>query len=327
MAKEREWPKIAVMGAGAVGSFFGGMLARAGAPVTLIGQAPQMEAVTRSGLFLDSIHFQENISVNAATNCAALGDAAIVLICVKTGDTEEAARQIMGQLAPGTIVVSLQNGVDNVERIRAASGIEALSAAVYVAVEVTAPGRIRHTGAGHLAIGDFWNRSLSDDSRRHSVENVARLFSRAGVPCRISEDIQADLWIKLTMNCAYNAISALGRARYGQLAENRWIREIMLQVILEIVAVARAAGVKIPPSDDLLESALKLGKTMENAISSTAQDIQRRKHTEIDALNGYVVRRAMQLGICAPVNQTLHALVKLLEEVSLSSSTGQGIFI
>jgi 2-dehydropantoate 2-reductase len=144
---------------------------------------------------------------------------------------------------------------------------------------------------------------------------------------QISEDIQADLWIKLTMNCVYNAISALGRARYGQLAENRWIREIMLQVILEIVAVARAAGVKIPPSDDLLESALKLGKTMENAISSTAQDIQHRKHTEIDALNGYVVRRAMQLGICAPVNQTLHALVKLLEEVSLSSSTGQGIFI
>lgn len=114
MAKEREWPKIAVMGAGAVGSFFGGMLARAGAPVTLIGRAPQMEAVTRSGLFLDSIHFRENISVNAATNCEALSDAAIVLICVKTGDTEEAARQIMGQLAAGTIVVSLQNGVDNV---------------------------------------------------------------------------------------------------------------------------------------------------------------------------------------------------------------------
>jgi 2-dehydropantoate 2-reductase len=118
MAKEREWPKIAVMGAGAVGSFFGGMLARAGAPVTLIGRAPQMEAVTRSGLFLDSIHFRENISVNAATNCEALSDAAIVLICVKTGDTEEAARQIMGQLAAGTIVVSLQNGVDmlNVSR-------------------------------------------------------------------------------------------------------------------------------------------------------------------------------------------------------------------
>ncbi|MBZ5509352.1 MAG: 2-dehydropantoate 2-reductase [Acidobacteriia bacterium] len=320
MAEKREWPKVAVVGAGAVGSFLGGMLARAGAPVTLIGRAPHIEAITRSGLFLDSIYFQETISVKAATSCQALSDAAIVLICVKTGDTAEAARQIIGHLAPGTIVVSLQNGVDNVECIRAVSGIEALPAAVYVAVEVSAPGRIKHTGAGHLAIGDFWNRFPVDNSWRHDIENVADLFSRAGVPCRVSEDIHADLWIKLTMNCAYNAISALGRARYGQLAENRWVREIMLQVILEIVAVATAAGVKIPPSDILMESALKLGKTMENAISSTAQDIQRGKHTEIDSLNGYVVRRAMQLGVGAPVNQTLHGLVKLLEEVALTPS-------
>ena len=323
MAEKREWPKVAVVGAGAVGSFLGGMLARAGAPVTLIGRPSHIDAITGAGLFLDSIHFQESISVNAATNYRPVSDAAIVLICVKAGDTEEAARQVMGHLAHGTIVVSLQNGVDNVERIRAVSGVEALPAAVYVAVEVTAPGRIKHTGAGHLAIGDFWDRSSTDASWRDDIQTVADLFSQAGVPCRISADIHADLWIKLTMNCAYNAISALGRARYGLLAENRWIKEIMLQVIVEIVAVARAAGVKIPSSDDLMESALKLGKTMENAISSTAQDIQRGKRTEIDSLNGYVVRRAMQLGIGAPVNQTLHGLVKLLEEVSQRPSAAR----
>lgn len=312
--EKRDWPKVAVVGAGAVGSFFGGMLARAGIVVTLIGRAPHVEAINRCGLFVDSIHFQETISIAASTSLAVLHDAAVVLICVKSGDTEDVAREIVDCLAPGAIVLSLQNGVNNVERIRAASGIEALAAAVYVAVEVAAPGRIRHTGAGHLSIGDFWKRSHVDTRWRQALEEVAALFTGAGVPCRVSEDIHVDLWTKLAMNCAYNALSAVCQAKYGRLSENKWIQEIMKQIIIETVAVARASAVGIASAESLMESALELGKTMAHALSSTAQDLQRGKPTEIDSLNGYVVRRGRELGISAPANQTLHGLVMWLAE-------------
>ncbi|HEY6968378.1 MAG TPA: 2-dehydropantoate 2-reductase [Candidatus Angelobacter sp.] len=316
---QSKWPKVAVLGAGAVGSYFGGMLVRAGVPVTLIGRNPHVEVINGSGLVLDSIHFHETIRVSATTDISALNDSAIVLICVKSYDTEEAARSIAGHLSSKAIVVSLQNGVDNVERIRSTSGIEALAAAVYVAVELSAPGHVKHTGAGNLAIGDLWDPQHADTSRSDDLKKVTAVFSRAEVPCRLSEDIRSDLWIKLVMNCAYNAISALCHARYGPLSQNQWVQAVMRQVISEIVAVARADGVAIPSADALMESALKLGMTMRDAFSSTAQDVQRGKRTEIDSLNGYVVRRGRELGIVTPANQTLHALMKLLEEVSLQS--------
>src|SRR5262249_47456204 len=141
----------------------------------------------------------------------------------------------------------------------------------------------------------------------------AALFTRAGIPCRVSENIEADLWTKMIINCAYNAISALSRARYGRIVANPWTRDVMRQVIEEAAAVARAGGVRFPEGD-LVAVGIRLAQSMGNATSSTAQDIARGKRTEIDSLNGYVVRRGAELGIGTPVNQTLHALVKLLEE-------------
>src|SRR5574341_87547 len=147
------WPRIAVMGAGAVGCYFGGMLARAGAPVTFIGRRAFAEAVSREGLFIDSIRFQERVDAAASTEPSAARDADMVLFCVKTIDNEEAARLLEPHLKSGAIVVSLQNGVDNVERIRAAAEIEALPSVVYVAASVPAPGRVKHVGRGDLVVG------------------------------------------------------------------------------------------------------------------------------------------------------------------------------
>lgn len=311
--EDGKWPRIAVLGAGAVGCFFGGMLARAGAPVTLIGRAHHVEVITRDGLGLDSMHFQQQIPVLASTDVSAAREAALVLLCVKTLDTEAAATSLAPHLAAGSVVVSLQNGVDNVERMRSATGLEAIPAAVYVAAEMTAPGRVRHTGRGDLILGDCSGRGLFSNCRRHQLDTLATLFARAGVPCRVSENIEGDLWVKLVMNCAYNAISALSRARYGRIVRHAQARDLLRQVTDEVVSVARAAGVRFPEGD-LLEAVFQLGNTMAGAISSTAQDIARGKYTEIDSLNGYVARRGAELGIAAPVNQALHALVKLLEE-------------
>src|ERR1700678_912581 len=206
MNPNKEFPRIAVMGAGAVGSYFGGMLARAGAPVTLIGRASHAEAIAAGGLIIESFRFPEpeRIRVRAAAGVEAVRGARIVLLCVKTLDTESAAQSIAPYLAPDALVVSMQNGVDNVERIRAASGIDALGAAVYVAAEMVAPGHIRHSGRGDLTVGAF-------PGSHHDapvVEGVAQCFAQAGVPCRMAKDIRGPLWMKMLMNCAYNAISA-----------------------------------------------------------------------------------------------------------------------
>ena len=307
------WPRIAVLGAGAVGCYFGGMLARAGAPVTLIGRPPHVEAISGRGLFFEGLHFQEHIPVAASTQVSAVRDAEIVLFCVKTLDTEEAAKSLLPHLAPSAAVISLQNGVDNVERIRSAAKIDAFAGAVYVAAAMTAPGHVKHSGRGDLILGDLPGRAKEDGHRRLRLESIASLFERAGVPCRVSENVEGELWMKLIINCTYNAVSALGRARYCCAAGNHWTREVMVKVIEEAVAVAHAAGVRLPEVK-MVETVLEISETMTNATSSTAQDLARGKRTEIDSLNGYLVRRGAEVGVATPVNQTLHALVKLLEE-------------
>lgn len=310
------WPTIAVLGAGAVGCYFGGMLARAGAPVTLVGRAAHVEAISRQGLFLERHDFQGFISVRAVTDLAEAGGAELVLFCVKTLDTEEAAQLLRPHLAAESLVISLQNGVDNVERIRSATGIEAFPAVVYVAAQMTAPGCVKHNGRGDLIVGSLSKSLQAGELAR--IEKVAGLFARAGIPCMVSSNIEGELWLKLMMNCAYNAISALSRAQYGRILENPQTRQVMLQAVAETVAVAQAAGVQLPPSNPA-EAALKLGEAMRGALSSTAQDIARGRRTEIDSLNGYVARRGAEIGVPTPVNQTLHALIKLLEESAESA--------
>jgi 2-dehydropantoate 2-reductase len=308
MAKMETGDRIAVMGAGAVGCYFGGMLARAGLPVTLIARQAHRDAIDRDCLTIESFRFAspERVRIKTAADAAGVRGARVVLFCVKTVDTETAAKEIAPYLEPDAVIVSMQNGVDNVERIRVSSGIDALGAAVYVAAEMTAPGVVKHSGRGDLIVGRFPGSSAR-------TERVEACCAQAEIGCRTADDIRAPLWTKMFMNCAYNAISALGNARYGRLAARADIREIMRMAVEEAESVARADGVPLP-EQNFVEAAWKLADSMSNALSSTAQDIGRGKKTEIDSLNGYVARRGAAHGIATPVNQTLCALVKLLEE-------------
>lgn len=306
MISSQPWPKIAVVGAGAVGGYFGGMLARAGAPVVMIGREPFVQAVKKNGLYLDALSFKESVRVEASPDLRAVRESEIILFCVKTTDTVSTAQSVASILSPNTLVVSLQNGVDNAEKMRAA-GIDALSAVVYVAASVPEPGRVRHVGRGDLVIGP----------RSTKTEKFAALFERAGVPCRISDNIDGELWTKLIWNCALNAISALGRARYGQIAANEDARKVVANAVDEVIAVAKAAKIQLIGVDDLkagMAGALKIATQMSGAISSTGQDLMRGKRTEVDSLNGYIARRGTELGVPTPVNHALYALVKLAEE-------------
>ena len=308
------------MGAGGVGSYFGGMLARAGIDVTLIGRPAHVEAIQRGGLLLDTASLRERVQIGASTDPDAVAGAGFVLFCVKTTDTETASRSLVPHLAPEAIVVSLQNGVDNVERIRAASGIEALPAVVYIAVALPEPGHVKHFARGELAIGELSARGHTTQVGTERCRRVAELFASAKIPCRISSNIEADLWSKFVFNCAGNAVAAIAQTTYGAAARERHTREVMGRLIEETVAVARVSGVRLPETD-FVQTGLKFLEGMTMATSSTAHDIARGKRTEIDSLNGLVVERGAELGIPTPVNLAVYALVKLLEAKNADANT------
>ena len=296
--------RVAVVGAGAVGCYYGGMLARAGVPVTLIGRPAHVEAMHRDGLRLTSSAFDEHIPVDASTDPAAVAGAALVLVCVKSTDTEATAAQLAAHLAPDARVLSLQNGVDNAPRLQARLQRPVAPAVVYVACEMAGPGHVRHLGRGELVIPSDMDGALGP------AELVA-LFGRAGVPVELSDNVLGALWGKLLLNCGYNAISAITDLPYGRMAAMPDIARTVHDAVAECLAVARALAITIP--GDVWASVDRIATSMPGQVSSTCQDLRRGKPTEIDHRNGYIAREGERLGVPTPLNRALLALVKALE--------------
>jgi 2-dehydropantoate 2-reductase len=303
---------IAVVGAGAVGCFYGAMLARAGERVLLIGRAAHVEAIGRAGLRLEMAGTIETLRVDASTELAAVRGADLVLFCVKSTDTDAVARDLAPLLAPQAAILSLQNGVENAATIARHVRQAVIPAVVYVATAMGGPGLVRHFGRGDLVIGALDARARRDPAVDALLHDLVALFGAARVNVSICADVIAELWSKLLVNCAYNAISALAQAPYAALAAQPEIREIQVAIVREVVALARAEGVglQFEPSLQAMEG---IATAMPAQFSSTAQDMARRKPSEIDHLNGFVARRGRELGVAVPVNQTLHALVRLVE--------------
>ena len=311
MSETREWPRIAVVGAGAVGGYFGAMFARAGAPMVFIRRQHFADAVNSKGLILDKSEGQERIRAAATVEMSAVRDCPLILFCVKANDTSATARQMAPFVRPDATVVCLQNGVDNAARVRAVANVAAVPAAVYVAVSVPESGRVKHLARGDLTIGPLSERTT----------HLADIFTRAGIPCHVSDNIEGELWLKLLRNCALNAISALGHIRYGQIIQSEDAKKLMEQIVDEVLAVACAAGVILPGVNDRksgMAAAMELATQMTDAFSSTAQDLGRGQRTEIDALNGYITRRGTELGIPVPANHALFTLVKLAEQTGVT---------
>jgi 2-dehydropantoate 2-reductase len=312
---DRENMNVAIMGAGAVGCYFGGMLARSGVSVTLIGRSRNIEAIVRNGLLLRSVHFNQRIPLVSSIDPAAASGASIVLFCVKCFDTARAAESLAPYVDRNATVISLQNGVDNVRLIKEKIHSRVFPSVVYVAANMLEAGTVEHTGGGTLIIGEPDETQRIE--RQPMLERIAGLMAGAEVQCHISQCIDADMWTKLMMNCAYNAVSALGKAKYKQLLAISEIKEIMREAVMEAKRTGEAAGIRIP--SNAVEEALSCGVRAPEATSSTAQDIVLGKRTEIDFLNGYICLKASELGISVPVNRTITALMKLLESTSAQS--------
>ena len=292
--------QVAVVGAGAVGCYYGGLLLRAGHDVTFIGRQPHVDAINAHGLLLDTKTFKGHLPAKAATDATALASPDLVLVCVKSADTEQAGRSLAGHLRPETSVLSLQNGVDNAQRLRAVTAHAVIPVVVYVGSEMAGPGHVRHHGGGDLAIG-----------ASAASEALAQTLEAAGVHTTIADDIEVTLWSKLVINCAFNALSAVADISYGPMLEVEGTKDVVTRAVQEAITVARACGVGMP--DDLLANILNIPTMMPAQKSSTAQDLVRGKPSEIDFLNGYVVRKGAELGIPTPTNHALQVMEKLAQ--------------
>ena len=296
--------KIAVMGAGAVGCYYGALLARAGHDVALIARPAHVEAIAQAGgLWLHTDAGAECIALRASSQASAVRGAQWVLFCVKSTDTDSAGHAMAAHLDANAVVLSLQNGVDNAERLQAILGQAVLPSVVYVASTMAAPGQVRHLGRGELVLG-----------AGPASAAIASVLRSAAIPTEISDNVTSALWAKLVLNCVYNPLSAITRLPYGAIAScpGLDVAQVMADVVQECQAVAQARGVALPA--DILASTLALAQAMPQQFSSTAQDLARGKRSEIDHLNGFIVRQGAALGIATPVNRLLHTLVRLLEQ-------------
>jgi len=289
--------RIAVMGAGAIGCYFGGLLAKAGHDVVLIGRAQHVDAVRANGLLFESKAFHGHIPIGATTEASGVAGAELVLFSVKSADTESAGAEILPHLKSDATILCLQNGVDNAERLRTVVPQTVIASAVYVATEMAGLGHVKHNGRGELAI-----------ENSPETPKIADVLKAAGIPVTISDHVRDVLWTKLITNCVVNPLSALADLSYQPLMQVEGMQAVVKGVIAECCAVAKALGVNVPANIE--DVVLSIPKTMPHQKSSTAQDLARGKPTEIDYLNGYVIRQGAKLGIPTPMNLVLHALVK-----------------
>lgn len=290
---------VAIMGAGAVGCYYGAMLALAGHRVVLIGRTAFVEAVTLNGLILEKEGQRLVAMVEASSDPAAVAGADWVLVCVKSGDTEQAAREIAPHLSAHCQVFSLQNGVSNAVTLSDILARSVMPVAVYVASRMNGVGVVRHEGRGDLEL-----------SGQHA-DKIATVLNAAGIQTQVSDDVMGALWTKLVINCAINPLSAITGLPYGEMVAQHGIPQLMEDAAREAVSVAQAEGVTVP--DSVFETIRSIMAAMPGQFSSTAQDLMHGKKTEIDFLNGEVVRRAAKHGMDVPINRTLTLLVKSAE--------------
>lgn len=302
--------KICILGAGALGSTFGAWLSEAGHETWLLNRSnAHIAAVALDGLDIETAEGRRRVQVRAAVSAEAVGVVDLVVVLVKSFATAEAMRQALALVGPETLVLSLQNGLGHEELLAEIVGPERVIAGkTYVGGVLLGPGRIRSGVAGkQTLIGEL------DGQLTPRVQAVAEAFAGAGLATTVSANIRGTLWDKLQVNVATGALTGITQLTYGQLYSEPLLRDTALQAVAEAIAVARAAGVELGLQEP--EAAWQLAREglAPSFKTSMLQSLQRGSITEIDFINGAVVRLGQQYRVPTPVNATLVACIKGIE--------------
>lgn len=298
--------RVAVMGAGAVGGYFGGRLAAAGQEVAFIARGKHLEAMKKQGLQVKSPKGDLSIRSLFTSDPREVGPVDLILFCVKSYDTEEAAKRLAPMMGDETIILSLQNGVDNPERIAAVWGRgRTRPGVVFLGARVSMPGMVEHSASGQIVFGE-----LSGEGNEKS-KAIQELFLSAQVPCTLSAEIQRIMWKKLLWNAPICAISCLTRATVKEILESDSLKKLATDCMGEVREAGRAQGVDLNPSD--MNEVWELSRNLGNFKPSMLQDLEAGKPLEYEALNGIVVRLLREAGKEAPVNQIFYAALKFLD--------------
>ncbi|MBI4638297.1 MAG: ketopantoate reductase family protein [Candidatus Rokubacteria bacterium] len=297
--------RIVVVGAGGVGGYFGGRLARAGEAVTLVARGAHLEAIRREGLRVRSAIEGEWVArPEAVAEVNGLPPADAVLLCVKAFDTEPALTGVRPVVGPETAVLTLQNGIDNVEKIDALLGAgHALGGAAYVFATLDGPGVVAHRFAGRIALGEL------DGVPRARTERLRDAFARARVPVELSTAIHRVMWEKYLFICAQAGMTALARAPSGVLRQHPATWRMYRTIVEELAAVGRAAGVDLPGDvvDTIMAAAASLGA---DTFSSLHHDLVEGRRLELEALHGHAARLGERLGVPTPTVAAVYAALR-----------------
>ena len=299
--------KITVIGAGAMGSLFGALLAESGCEVWLFDVwLEHVKRINEKGLRIEREGKRRAVKLNATAETDRLGKADLIIIFVKSTQTADAAKTAQAIIEPNCPVLTLQNGMGNADIIAKTIGAKCVVAGTTShGATLLGPGSIRHAGVGPTVIG-MW-----ESGNPTQAHTIARAFNEAGLQTEVVENVRSVVWDKLLVNVGINAITALTGIKNGQIQDLELTKKLSQAAVEEAMAVARAQGVRV--RDDAVEHVLTVAKATGPNRSSMGQDIDNRRQTEIGAINGVVVREGRKCGLEMPVNQTLTALIETLQ--------------
>jgi len=316
--------RVAVIGSGGVGGFVGGRLAKAGHEVAFLARGEHLRALQQHGLRVQSTDGDFDIpSVQATDRPEKLGPADLFLFSVKTYDTDAVAQSLKPSIRPGATLLTLQNGIDNHERIDAILGSgTALPGTIRLETTIAEPGVIAHTSQGHLInIGEVDVRSAGSGSSSERVERLHGAMKEAGLNVRVPNDMRMALWDKFLFIVPFAGLTTLARAPIGEILASPELTAALAAALGEVAAVAKAEGVDF--GADVVEKRIGWMRQLHPEFKSSMQrDLERGKRLEVDSLPGAVVRLGQKHGIATPVNACIHAVLMLEDRRASHEETG-----
>lgn len=299
--------RIAVMGTGAVGGYFGARLGAAGQNVAFIARGSHLDAMRKEGLKVKSIQGDLHIRALFTSDPGEVGPMDLVLFCVKSYDTEAAAAKLAPMMGEKTMIISLQNGIDNPDKIAARWGkARTLAAVVYLGATVAAPGKIEHSAGGRIILGEL------DGETSETAKQVEQLLSDAKISCTLSAEIRKVMWTKLVWNAPFCALSCLARATVKEILESDALKKLAADCMQEVIEAARSTGIELAPS--VVEETFHFSKGLGDFKPSMLQDLEARKPLEYEALNGIVIHLLGERGKKAPINEAAYAVLKFQDQ-------------